>query len=142
MKKMLIIIEKEVVEVEDIQSNGFGGYHIDCNNGAEYHVFADRDAAGEGAADYWRDMAANDKSEFRCIVGDDALISWALGEYGGPGNEKVKSLDEWFELTANYPEEQWASYDGDEIEGARFNNHFAEAMGIDDRKNIVLYRCN
>jgi hypothetical protein len=140
MEKLLIVIDGEVVEIEEIRDNGFGGYLIE-GNGCEYQVFRDREEAGSAAAEYWRDMAENDAEEFRCIVGDENLIKWALNQWAGPGNEQTKTLEEWFELTANYPEEQWASYDGREIEGAKFNRHFEFETGF-DRNNIVLYRCN
>lgn len=141
MEKMLIVIDGEVVEVEEINDNGFGGYLIECDNGCEYQIFGSHEEAGEAAADYWREMAENDPGEFRCMVGDETLINWALGQYAGPGNEQTKTLEEWFELTADYPEEQWASYDGEEIEGAKFNRHFEMETGF-NRKYIVLYRHN
>lgn len=141
MEKMLIVIDNEVVEIEDINDNGFGGYLIECDNGAEYQVFKDFEEAGEAAADYWRDMAENDPKEFRCIIGDETLINWALGQYAGPGCEQTKTLEGWFELTKKYPEEQWAGYDGNEIEGAKFNKHFERETGF-DKEEIVLYRCN
>ena len=141
MEKMLIVIDNEVVEVEEINDNGFDGFLIECDNGCEYHVFDNHEAAGEAAADYWREMAENDPEEFRCLVGDENLIKWALGQYAGPGNEQTDSLEGWFELTKDYPEEQWASYDGHEIEGAQFNTHFERETGF-NRNDIVLYRCN
>jgi hypothetical protein len=142
MEKMLIVIDNEVVEVEKINDNGFGGYLIECNNGCEYHVFCNHDEAGEGAKEYLADMAENDPSEFTCLVGEETLVNWALNQYAGPGNEQVRNLEEWLELTAKYPEEQWASYDGNEIEGAKFNRHFENETGFDNRADIVLYRSN
>jgi hypothetical protein len=87
-------------------------------------------------------LAKNDTAEFVEIVGKENLLKWALSQFAGPGNEKVKSLEEWFNLTVNYPEEHWASYDGNEIEGAKFNKHFQYETGFYDRDYIVLYRCN
>ena len=139
--KSLIVINEEVVKIENVYDNGFDGFYIE-GNGCEYHVFSDHEAAGEAAANYWRDMAENDPEEFRCMVGDETLIKWALGQYAGPGNEQADSLEGWFELTAGYPEEQWASYDGQEIEGAKFNKHFENETVFTDRQNIVLYRSN
>jgi hypothetical protein len=86
-------------------------------------------------------MAENDPEEFRYIVGEETLVKWALGQYAGPGNKQTKTLDGWFELVADYPAEQWASYDGHEIEGAQFNAHFERETGF-SRNNIVIYRCN
>ncbi|NCU31672.1 MAG: hypothetical protein EOM23_01775 [Candidatus Moranbacteria bacterium] len=142
MEKMLIVIDGELTEVQSIMDNGFGGYMIECDNGCEYQVFQNHDAAGEAAAEYWRDMAENDPEEFRMMVGDENLIKWALGQYAGPGNEQTNSLEDWFELTEDHPEEQWASYDGEEIEGAKFNRHFEFETGFDNRDYIVLYRHN
>ena len=142
MAKMLIVIDNEVVEVEDINDNGYGGFLIDCDNGCEYHVFADHEDAGKATSEYWQDMAENDPEEFRCMVGDENLIKWALGQWAGPGNEQTDSLEGWFELTEGYPEEQWAGYDGNEIEGAKFNKNFEDETGFTDRNYIVLYRCN
>ena len=82
MAKMLIVIDNEVVEVEDINDNGYGGLLIDCDNGCEYHVFADHEDAGKATSEYWQDMAENDPEEFRCMVGDENLIKWALGQLG------------------------------------------------------------
>ena len=141
-EKLLIVIDNEVVEVENILDNGFGGFLIECDNGCEYQVFKDYESAGEAAADYWRDMAENDPSEFRTIIGDEVLVQWCLGQSAGPGSEGVSSLDEWFDLVADHPEEKWASYDGIEIEGAKFNRNFEFETGFDNREYIVLYRCN
>ena len=52
MSKMLIVIDNEVVEVEDIDDNGYGGLLIDCDNGCEYHVFADHEDAGKATSEY------------------------------------------------------------------------------------------
>ena len=139
--KKLIIIDNEVVEIENHFSNGFGGYIIECSNGCEYHIFEDHHAAGEAARDYWRDMVENDPQEFRCIIGDENLIKWCLGLHAGPGSTQVESLNDWLDLWLDTPEEQWASYDGEEIEGAKFNKHFENEFDF-DRDNIVLYRCN
>lgn len=141
MEKLLIVIDGEVAEVEEINDNGFGGYLIECDNGCEYQVFRDHEEAGKAAAEYWREMAENDPEEFRYIVGEETLVKWALGQYAGPGNEKTDSLEGWFELTKDYPEEQWANYDGNEIEGAKFNKHFENETGF-NRNDIVLYWCN
>jgi len=142
MEKLLIIIDNEVVEIEKINNNGFDGFLIECNNGCDYHMFENHDVAGKAARYYWQDMAENDKSEFVCIVGEDALVNWCIGEYTGPGSTKVKSLNEWLDLWLDIPAEQWASYDGEEIEGVRFNKHVAELTGFIDKDNVVLYRCN
>ena len=140
--KNLMVIDGEVLEVTEMWDNGFDGLNIKCDNGNEYVVFEDRETAGKATSQYWKDMAENDPEEFRCLVGDETLVQWALGQWAGPGNIQTNSLEEWFDLTEDYPEEQWASYDGVEIEGAKFNKHFEDETGFTDRKEIVLYRNN
>src|SRR6056297_1101453 len=142
MSELLIVIDNEVTEVTGIHDNGFGGFCIDCDNGAEYQVFSDHDAAGKAAKEYWEDMKDNDKEEFKCLVGTDNILAWAMGEYAGSGSNQVNSMEDWFDLWLDTPEEQWASYDGEEIEGAAFNKNFENETGFDDRDFIVFYRCN
>lgn len=136
-----LIIDGGVVTVNNITENN-DGFYLECDNGCEYIAFDCQETAGEAARQYWVEMAEHDKEEFKCMVGTDNLIAWGLGEYAGPGTTKVQSLDEWLELWLDTPAEQWASYDGEEIEGAKFNKHFENATGFTDRDYIVLYRCN
>ncbi len=56
-------------------------------------------------------MAENDSKEFVCMVGEETLVAWALGQYAGPGSTHVQSLNEWLDLWLNTPEEHFASYD-------------------------------
>ncbi|MFA7206045.1 MAG: hypothetical protein WC102_06900 [Saccharofermentanales bacterium] len=138
--RMLMWLDNELVEVVNYHDNGYGGYNMDCDNGCEYNVFPDRETAEKATSDYWRNMWENDKEEFKCLVGEKNLVAWAMGECAGPGTFKCCSLEEWFDCTEDCPEELWAPYDGDEIEGVEFNKHFENATGFDDRKHIVLYR--
>ena len=140
--KMLMWLDNELVEVLNYHDNGFGGYFMECDNGCDYNVFPDRETAEKATSEYWRDMCENDKEEFKCLVGVESLIAWAMGESAGPGYNKYNSLEEWFDGAEDYPEELWAPYDNEEIEGAGFNKHFENATGFDDRKHIVLYRHN
>lgn len=115
-------------------------------NGADYHLFADSNIAGEAAREYWDDMAHNDKSEFTCIVGEAALISWALDESYCVGTSAVSSLSEWLDLWLATPEEHWASYDGETCE-VLINESMAEEFSFawnDDGggwQSAVMYRC-
>jgi len=59
-------------------------------------------------------MAENDPSEFTCIVGEQTLVAWALGQPASPGNVSCSSLTEWLDLVATVPEEEWAGYDHQE----------------------------
>ena len=68
----------------------------------EWYVFEDTETAGEAAREYWQDLADNDPGEFACIVGNETLISWALGRSAGPGSTAVHSLDEWLDPVARY----------------------------------------
>ena len=82
----------------------------------EYILFLDAEAAGKAARIYWQDKAENDPEEFRAIVGDKALIAWALGQPASPGAATVGNLAEWLDLWLDVPEEAWARYDGNECE--------------------------
>ena len=96
----------------------------------EWIVFRTREDAGEAARAYWQNMADNDSSEFRCLVGDKALIAWGMGEWGGPGSTQVRSLTEWLDLWLETPEEHFASYDGEEIEDIEVGAEFEEEIGF------------
>lgn len=130
-------IDEGVEEVTRV--NDYGYPNIEIGN-RDYYVFQDRDSAGQAARDYWKDMAENDPQEFTCIVGEEALIAWALGQNYAPGTIGVNSLEEWLDLYLDVPEEQWGSYDGCEIEGT-ISKALMEELGFDD-KNVVFYRHN
>jgi len=108
---MRIKIDGEVYEVDKVYKGGQLPL-LECGK-MEFYVAADSEEAGEAAADYWRDMAKNDKKEFRCIIGDKRLLQWVMGESDSFG---ISSLEEFYEVTATVPEEQWAGYDGQERE--------------------------
>lgn len=108
---MFIKIDGDILEVESV--NDYGNLRIDAE-GMEYVIFKSQENAGQDARAYWADMAENDKREFACMVGEKTLVSWALGEYAGPGTAKVSSLGDWLDLWLDTPEEHFASYDGSE----------------------------
>jgi hypothetical protein len=102
--------------------------------------------AGEKAKLYWADMAEHDPSEFACLVGEETLIKWGMGQPAGPGSSKVRSMKEWLNLWVGTPEEQWASYDGKE-RTLYINKPLAEELGFDwngdeEWMPVVGYRCN
>ena len=138
--KKLIVIDNEVLEVTEIHNTDYGMLFL-CNN-EEYRLFKHRDDAVSSVIDYYEDMVRNDPDEFVYLIGTEALIQWALGEYVGPGYITAKSLSEWIEAVSEYPEELWASYDGTEIDDIRFNKHFARAFDIEDTDSPVIYRSN
>jgi hypothetical protein len=118
---MKIKIEGEKTMYEEWQveyidwDNAYNLPSLECvNEDGERAVFLvarDDEEAGEAAREYWRNLAETDPREFARIVGEDTLISWALGQYAGPGYEKVRSLEEWLDVVAENAEEELATYD-------------------------------
>ncbi len=98
--------------------------------GEHWLLFRDKEAAGEAARERWADMAHNDPEEFACMVGQETLVSWALGQYAGPGSTQVKSLEEWLDLVADHPAEELASYDGEQVEISNATPGVVEALGF------------
>ena len=107
-----------VFDPEDVTNLGWsnGLQMITTKDNEEYYIFRDREQAGEAAREYWEDLAQDDPREFACLVGEETLISWGLGNYAGPGSTHVKSLTDWLDLWLDTPEEQFASYDSQERE--------------------------
>jgi len=112
----MVTINGESYEVSGASSLGFGSGVVLDTDGGEWVIFQDAEEAGKAAAGYWRDLADNDPKEFTALVGEDTLVSWALGQSAGPGSVAVNSLEEWLELVADHPEEEWGSWDGQECE--------------------------
>jgi hypothetical protein len=134
-----IKIDGEIYHVTDVHATDSKSVCvIDTEEGEEFYIAKDNEEAGFATADYWRDMAENDPEEFTCIVGKETLVSWCLNNPAGPGGEKVSSMEEWFELTSEYPEEHFASYDGIEREVTKCG-HIEEEIGFTP---TVAYRCN
>lgn len=132
-----IMIDGEIYDVDNIATGSYLPL-IEVGN-QEFYVAKDSTAAGKATRKYWSDMAQHDKSEFRATVGDEALLAWALGEPGGPGSAKVTSLQAWLNVTAEHPEENFASYDG--------NERTVQAVGANVKKELgftpkVAYRHN
>ena len=111
LEEMQMEISGEIYTVSRITSGYFGDLlMIETDEGCDFYVSEDEETAGEAAKEYWRDMAENDPKEFICIIGEDTLVGWALGN--SAGHAGCSSLEEWLDLTATVPEEQWAGYDG------------------------------
>lgn len=134
---MTITIDGTEYEVEDIYKHYLP--EIRTRGHQEFVVARSSEQAGKAARKRWADMAQNDKSQFRAMVGDEALMAWAMGEYGGPGSTKVKSLKAWLDLHLNVPEEEWASYDGNERTVERVSPELRKALGFTPK---VAYRHN
>ena len=142
MEKLLILIEgeTEIQEITDIKDYGYLPI-IELEDGTEWYIAENHREAGEKAREYWEDLANDDPQEFACIVGEETLIKWGLGQYAGPGQAQVKSLNEWLDLHKDCPEETFANYDGYE-KTAKINNHLMEELGFNSKDEIVVYRHN
>ena len=112
---MKIKLNNEWLEVTNINNYGYLPT-LELEDNTEWYVAESSEHAGEKTKEYWQEMINNDPKEFTCMVGEDALIAWALGKNYAVGNVGCNSLDEWLDLTTEYPEEQWAAYDGEEID--------------------------
>ncbi len=109
---------------------------IETEEGESFILAEDADHAGAKAGDRWRDMADHDPKEFACMVGEDTLVGWALGQ--SAGHAGCSSLQEFLELIATVPEEEFASYDGMEREVLRVGTLVNE-LGFTP---TVAYRSN
>ena len=107
---------------------------VELEDSTQWYIAADSEEAGKATRRYWEDLAQNDPEEFVAIVGTKTLMAWALGQYAGPGLEQTDSLEAWLDLTAEYPEEQWAGYDGIECK-CQFTDE-------DGKEYTVCYRWN
>jgi len=131
-------LDPEVMSVSYLPMLDFGG--------PQYYVAPSSEEAGRAAEKYWTDMVKNDPEEFACLVGKDTLVQWAMGRPAGPGSEKVRSLEEWLEVVKQHPQEQFASYDGEEVQ-LQINEALAEELGFDFEPDsngfmeVVGYRC-
>ena len=143
----LVRINGHTVDVVNIYTGG----HLPTVDlgGEEYIIATDAEEAGEAAMKYWWDMIENDPSEFECMVGREALIAWCLKRSYAVGSVAVNSLEAWVQLSAEYPEEQWAGYDGKQIDDMQISVGLANELGfvLDDVEgdgyvNIVAYRSN
>lgn len=110
---MKIKIADEVLEVKRVFSGGYLPLLV-CGN-REYYVAEDSESAGEAAREYWEDMAQDDPKEFCYIIGEKRLVQWGMGlsdKYG------FDCMQDFLDATARVPEEQWAGYDGNELDVA------------------------
>jgi hypothetical protein len=117
------------IDPDDIDDPGDTSAHVEIE-GEHWIIFRDAEAAGEAARERWADMAHNDPEEFACMVGQETLAAWALGQYAGPGSVQVKSLEEWLDLVADNPAEELASYDGEQVEISNATPAIIEALGF------------
>ena len=139
MSKLLMVIDGELCKVKEVHDYGYLPI-VELEDGRDFYLARNSKEAGEKAREYWEEMAENDPEEFAALVGEKTLVSWALGQYAGPGSTKVQNLDEWLDLWLNTPEEQWASYDSQEKD-CQINRNLAFELDFDGLK-AVCYRHN
>lgn len=121
---MNIVINQEICWIRRIDKNGYLP-EVETDSG-DFLLAESSESAGEKAREYWADMVENDPQEFTCMVGEETLLKWALGQFAGPGSTQVQSLEEWLDLWLDTPEEQWASYDGEEREVLNYEEFCAQ----------------
>ena len=133
-----IRIDGELFTIKKVWNNGGDLPQIDTEEGQEFFLAEDSEAAGKAARQRWEEMAENDPREFTCMVGEETLIQWGMGHYAGPGSTQVKSLQEWLDLWLDTPEEEFASYDHTERDVERVGR-LSDELGF---VPTVAYRCN
>jgi hypothetical protein len=139
---MSITINGTQYDVEDVRADDYLQV-VETLSGRKFYVALDRDEAGVAATNYWRDMAENDPKEFICIVGEDTLLKWALGQLAGPGSVKARSLEEWLvNVVGNAPEETFGLYDGNELDVEDMSDELMDELGISpsELSGVVAYR--
>ncbi len=136
--KRSIRIDGETYEIDHVRDLGDGVHEVSCGR-MEFVIAPDSETAGQAARARWAEMAENDPEEFRCMVGDEVLVNWALGQNAGPGSVGCDSLEEWLDLHLSHPEEEFASYDGMECTVDACGAEIVEEVGY---KPTVAYRHN
>jgi hypothetical protein len=132
-----LVIDGERIGIDEV---AWHGYLPMVNSGQlEWFVAESSEVAGEAARKYWEDLAQDDPKEFTCMVGEATLIAWGLGQWAGPGSTTVRSLEEWLDLWLATPEEEFASYDGQECEVSGCSEDLASDLGFTP---TVAYRHN
>lgn len=107
------IVDGEDFDLDDIKSRTCGDL-VEVDIGSRSYLLAENsEKAGEHAADRWRDMAKHDRREFACLIGEERLVQWALGESDSYG---ISSLDDFLDVVAANPAEDLAGYDGNEVD--------------------------
>lgn len=128
-----IRIDGELYTVDEVC---IGGYlPLVRTDGGEFYLAASSEEAGRAARERW---AEEDRAELRCLLGDVVPIAWALGDWAGPGSRMVRSFAEWLDLWIDTPEEEFASYDGDERRVGRVG-YLRDELGY---VPTVAYRAN
>ena len=137
MSKQWIKIDGEKLEVTKVYNGGYLPM-IDIGN-MDFYVAESHEAAGEAARRYWEELAQDDPREFTCVVGEETLVQWRLGQWAGPGYTKVTNLNEWLDLWLDTPEEEFGSYDNTELDVEGCSKSLEEELGF---RPQVAYRHN
>lgn len=138
---MKIKFDGETYEIEEL-INGSYLPILQLDDGTEWYIAKDYDEAGKAARKYWEDIIRNDPEEFRCIIGEERLLKWALNESDEFG---IHNLDKFLERVEDYPEETFATYDGNLIEGIEdIDDELADELEIDKKElyAVILMRHN
>ena len=133
-----IVIDGERMLVVSVDTDGYESANIETEYDGDYIVMPSSEIAGRMARERWEDTVDGDPEEFIAIVGEDTLIKWAMGRYAGPGSTQVRSLKEWLDLWLDTPEEEFATYDGEERE-CEANKALIEMLEFEP---TVAYRTN
>jgi hypothetical protein len=141
---MSITIDGEEYEVVEVTNSRHASDLplLELDDGTEWYLAFSHEAAGQAARKYWKEMAENDPTEFTCMVGEQTLVSWALGQYGGPGSTQVTSLEGWLDLWLDTPEEHFARYDGNMWEPDRLSPALLEELEWGRPDYPVAFRCS
>lgn len=123
---MKIKIDGEVLEVSKVLT--YSDLPIIKADGKEFYLAKDSEAAGEAVRKRWDDMARDDPKEFVCLIGEERLVGWAIGQSDGFG---ISSFEEFLDRVSEVPEEELASWDGQERE-------VEEIEGLDDDEEAEL----
>lgn len=124
-----IRIDGELYTIRDVQTGGY--LPLIDTDGGEFYVAESSEEAGKAARQRWEE---EDDTELRAVLGDEALIQWGLGNYANGAG----SLSEWIDNRGDYPEEEFARYDGEEREVTRCG-YLREEIGFCP---TVAYRAN
>ncbi len=133
---MKLKIDGETLEDGDFKVETYSDLPMIVVGGREYYVAADSEHAGRVVRRRWYDMQRNDKAEFRCMIGDERLVQWACGESDSFG---ISGFDEFLDRVSEVPEEELASYDGNELEVTDADEELIEELGFTP---TVAYRHN
>lgn len=113
-----------------------------------YYLAADEETAREAVKRYCREMQQHSPEELVCLLGEETVRSWGLGQSVKIGDHQIDNFDDWVDLASNYPQAVWASYDG-QTQRLEINEALAEAAGIDfdpDEEDpiwmeVLAYQC-